>query len=58
MLILFSTVFIWNGKDKVKRNVLTATIENGGLNMFDIASMVHTKRVLCLKKHLEDYPSP
>ena len=49
---------IWNGKDKVKRNVLTATIENGGLNMLDIDSMVHTKRVLCLKKYLEDYPSP
>ena len=50
--------FIWNGKDKVKRNVLTATIENGGLNMLDIDSMVHIKRVLCLKKYLEDYPSP
>ena len=50
--------FIWNGKDKVKRNVLTATIENGGLNMLDIDSMVRTKRVLCLKKYLEDYPSP
>ena len=50
--------FIWNGKDKVKRNVLTATIENGGLNMLDIDSMVRTKRVFCLKKYLEDYPSP
>ena len=48
--------FIWNGK--VKRNVLTATIENGGLNMLDIDSMVRTKRVLCLKKYLKDYPSP
>ena len=44
--------FIWNGKDKVKRNVLTATIENGGLNMLDIDSMVHTKRVLCLIKEI------
>ena len=50
--------FIWNGKDNVKRNVLTATIENGGLNMLDIDSMVRTKRVFCLKKYLEDYPSP
>ena len=50
--------FICNGKDKVKRNVLTATIENGGLNMLDIDSMVRTKRVFCLKKYLEDYPSP
>ena len=50
--------FIWNGKDKVKRNVLTATIEKGGLNMLDIESMTRTKRVVCLKKYLEDYPSP
>ena len=26
--------------------------------MLDIDSMVRTKRVLCLKKYLEDYPSP
>ena len=59
MRTLFSQYsFIWNGKDKVKRNVLTATIENGGLNILDIDSMVRTKRVLCLKKYLEDYPSP
>ena len=49
--------FIWNGKDKVKRNVLKATIENGGLNMLDVDSMVHTKHVFCLKKYLEDYSS-
>lgn len=53
--ILYS--FIWNGKDKVKKNVLTATIENGGLNMLDIDSTIRTKRVLCVKKCLEDYPS-
>ena len=50
--------FIWNGKDKVKRNVLTSTIESGGLNMLDIDSMICTKPVFCLKKYLEDYPSP
>ena len=50
--------FIWNEKDKVKRNVLTATIENGGLTMLDIDAMVCTKRVFCLKKCLEDYPGP
>ena len=50
--------FIWNGKDKVKRNVLTATLENGGLNMLDIDSKVRTKHVFCLMKYLEDYPSP
>ena len=50
--------FIWNGKDKVKRNVLSASIENGGLNMLDIDSMIRTKRVICIKKYLEDYRSP
>ena len=34
-----STVsFSWNSKDQVKRNVFTAAIENGGLNMLDIGS--------------------
>ena len=43
--ILYS--FIWNGKDKAKKNVLAATIENGGLNKLDNDSMIRTKRVLC-----------
>ena len=52
--------FIWNGKDKFRRNDLTcaAIIENGGLNMLDIDSMIHTNRVFWLKEYLEDYPSP
>ena len=50
--------FIWNGKDKVKINVLSTSIENGGLNMLDIDSMIRTKRVICIKKYLEDYRSP
>ena len=41
---------IWNGKDKVKRNVLTVTIENGGLNMLDIDSMVRKKTCSLLKE--------
>ena len=47
--------FIWNGRDKVKWNAVTADIEKGGLNMLDIESMIRTKRVTCLKKFLEDY---
>ena len=50
--------FIWNGKDKVKRNVMTSEDEKGGLNMLDIDYMVRTRRVICIKKHLEDYKSP
>ena len=42
--------FIWNGKDKVKRNVMTSEVEKGGLNMLDMDSMVRTRRVICLKK--------
>ncbi|KAL9967729.1 hypothetical protein ACROYT_G026019, partial [Oculina patagonica] len=50
--------FIWNGRDKVKRNAFTADIEKGGLNMLDIESMIRTKRVTCLTKFLEDNRSP
>ena len=46
--------FIWNGKDKVKRNVMTLEVEKGGLNILDIDSMVRTRQVICLKKYLED----
>ena len=42
--------FIWNG------NILTSTMENGGLNMLDIDSMICTKCVFCLKKYLKDDP--
>ena len=50
--------FIWNGKDKVKRNAVISKVENGGLNMLDTESMIRTKRVICLQKFLEDYESP
>ena len=50
--------FIWNGKDKVKRNVMISEVEKGGLNMLDIDSMVRTRRVICIKKYSEDYRSP
>ena len=50
--------FIWNGKDKVKRNVMISEVEKGGLNMLDIDYMVRTRRVMCVKKYLEDYKSP
>ena len=49
--------FIWNGKDKVKRNVMISEVEKGGLNMLDIDYMVRTRRVICIKKYLEDYKS-
>ena len=49
--------FIWNGKDKVKRCALISNIDNGGLKMLDIESMISARRVIRLKKFLEDYPS-
>ena len=50
--------FIWYGKDKVKRLALISDIEMGGLKMLDIESMICAKRIICLKKLLEDYSSP
>ena len=49
--------FIWNGKDKVKRCALISEIDKGGLEMLDIESIISARRVICLKKFLEDYPS-
>ena len=46
--------FIWNGKDKVKRRALINNIEQGGLKMIDVECTINTKRVLCLKKYLEE----
>ena len=50
--------FIWNGKGKVKRQVLISDLEKGGLKMLDIESMIKAKRVAFLKTFLEEYPSP
>ena len=50
--------FIWNGKDKVKRNVMISEVKKSGLNMLDIDSMVRTRLVVCIKKCLEDCKSP
>ena len=51
--------FIWNGKDKVKRQALVSDPKKGGLKMLDIESMIKAKRVAFMKKKiLEEYPSP
>ena len=49
--------FMWNGKDKGKRNAVISEVENGGLNMLDTESMIRTKRVICSQNVLEDYES-
>ena len=50
--------FIWNGKDRVKRLPLISDIEMGRLKMLHIQSMICAKRIISLKKLLEDYSSP
>ena len=49
---------IWNGKDKVKRNVMILEVKKSGLNMLDIDSMVRTRLVVRIKKYLEHCKSP
>ena len=42
--------FIWKGNDKIKRNALINDIEDGGLKMLDIQSMILAQRVMVLKR--------
>jgi len=41
--------FIWKGNDKIKHTALINDIENGGLKMLDIQSMILSQRVIALK---------
>ena len=50
--------FIWKGKDKIKRSALINDIEDGGLKMLDLESMIFAQRIICLKKYTEKYKSP
>ena len=42
--------FIWKGNDEIKRAALINDIEDGGLKMLDIQSMILTQRVMVLKR--------
>ncbi|KAL9963192.1 hypothetical protein ACROYT_G032369 [Oculina patagonica] len=42
--------FIWKGNDKIKRAALINDIENGGLKMLDMQSMIFAQRVMILKR--------
>ena len=46
--------FIWKGNDKIKRSALINDIDNGGLKMLDIESMISAQRVMTLKKYFAD----
>ena len=50
--------FIWKGKDKIKRAALINDIEDGGLKMLDLESMISAQRIICLKEYTENYESP
>ena len=50
--------FIWKGNDKIKRTAFINDIENGGLKVLDIQSMILSQRVIALKRFIEDYNSP
>ena len=45
--------FLWNSKkDKIKGNVIISDIENGGLNMIDIASKISSLRLAWISRFL------
>jgi len=46
--------FIWKGNDKIKHTALINDIENGGLKMLDIQSMISSQRVIALKRFIKD----
>ena len=37
--------FIWNGKDRIKRDTICADLENGGLNAPHLESIIFTSRL-------------
>ena len=45
--------FIWRGNDKIKRSAIINDIENGGLKMLDLESMIKAQRGIALKKYLD-----
>ena len=46
--------FIWRGNNKIKHSAIINDIENWGLKVLDLNSMVKTQRVVALKKYFDD----
>jgi len=44
--------FIWNGKDRIKRNICYQDYGDGGLRMIDLELFVKTQRIMWLKRLL------
>ena len=51
----FLFCFVWKGKYKVKRAVLINQIENGGLEMPDLNSLISAQRIISMKNYLTPY---
>ena len=48
--------FIWKGKDKVKRRALINNIENGGLKMLHLESLIEAQKISFFKRYADpDY---
>ena len=45
--------FLWNGKDRIRRNVMIQTVESGGLKMIDIRSAIAAQQ-LCWVLRIKD----
>ena len=46
--------FIWKGNDKIKRSALINDINDGGLKMLDIHSIICAQRVMVLKNYADE----
>ena len=46
--------FLWNGKDKIKRNSVIGDYDEGGLKMIHLESFVRTKHIMWIKRLLSD----
>ena len=53
----YSALVVRPVMDKIKRAPLINTIENGGLKMPDIESMIKAQRILCIEKFLDTNPA-
>ena len=45
--------FIWKGKDKVKRRALINNIQNGGLKMIHLESLIQSQKMSFFKRYLD-----
>ena len=42
--------FLWNGQDKVKRKIMVKDIDNGGLRVPDLKTILDTQRIIWIKR--------